>query len=202
MSSQSPATLDAGVNTTIAETVLRLYAARIRKIMDLVVVEDPRVRYAEDGEGDAAEPTGEPCAKAAANDATCGGDDDVRARAAVLTDDLAENFEDPEAIQLTTYQPRPQSLAASKSHRIDRPSTDNSRSPLSARRSGMAQHFDSRSRFLSIATMSLRASVKLVQIRAASRGPKDGMQRSEIRLLPRSIYLMSGPVRANSHYFD
>ena len=48
-SSQSPATLDAGVNTTIAETVLRLYAARIRKIMDLVVVEDPRVRYAEDG---------------------------------------------------------------------------------------------------------------------------------------------------------
>ena len=63
----------------------------------------------------------------------------------------------------------------------------------------MAQHFDSRSRFLSIATMSLRASVKLVQIRAASRGPKDGMQRSEIRLLPRSIYLMSGPARANCH---
>ena len=46
------------MNTTIAETVLRLYAARIRKIMDLVVVEDPRVRYAEDGEGDAeAEPS-------------------------------------------------------------------------------------------------------------------------------------------------
>ena len=101
------------MNTTIAETVLRLYAARIRKIMDLVVIEDPRVRYAEDGEGDAAEPTGEPCDKARANDATCGGDDDVRARAAVLTDDLAENFEDPEAIQLTTYQPRPQSFAAS-----------------------------------------------------------------------------------------
>ena len=101
------------MNTTIAETVLRLYAARIRKIMDLVVGEDPRVRYAEDGEGDAAEPTGEPCDKARANDATCGGDDDVRARAAALTDDLAENFEDPEAIQLTTYQPRPQSRAAS-----------------------------------------------------------------------------------------
>ena len=66
----------------------------------------------------------------------------------------------------------------------------------------MAQHFDSRSRFLSIATMSLRASVKLVQIRAASRGPKDGMQRSEIRLLPRSIYLMSGPARANCHLKD
>ena len=58
------------MNTTIAETVLRLYAARIRKIMDLVVVEDPRVRYAEDGEGDAAEPVGEPCDKARANDAT------------------------------------------------------------------------------------------------------------------------------------
>ena len=27
--------------------------------------------------------------------------------------DLAENFEDPEAIQLTTYQPRPQCRAAS-----------------------------------------------------------------------------------------
>ena len=66
----------------------------------------------------------------------------------------------------------------------------------------MAQHFDSRSRFLSIATMSLRASVKLVQIRAASRGPKDGMQHSEIRLLPRSIYLMSGPARANCHLKD
>ena len=63
------------MNTTIAETVLRLYAARIRKIMDLVVNEDPRVRYAEDGEGDAAEPIGEPCDKARANDAQSGGDD-------------------------------------------------------------------------------------------------------------------------------
>ena len=101
------------MNTTIAETVLRLYAARIRKIMDLVVIEDPRVRYAEDGEGDAAEPTGEPCDKARANDTQSGGGDGVRARATALTDDLAENFEDPEAIQLTTYQPRPQSRAAS-----------------------------------------------------------------------------------------
>ena len=101
------------MNTTIAETVLRRYAARIRKIMDLVVNEDPRVRYAEDGEGDAAEPIGEPCDKASANDARSGGGDGVRARATALTDDLAENFEDPEAIQLTTYQPRPQSRAAS-----------------------------------------------------------------------------------------
>ena len=101
------------MNTTIAETVLRLYAARIRKIMDLVVNEDPRVRYAADGEGDAAEPTGEPCDKAAANDAASGGGDGVWARAWSHTEDLAENFEDPEAIQLTTYQPRPQSRAAS-----------------------------------------------------------------------------------------
>ena len=89
------------MNTTIAETVLRLYAARIRKIMDLVVVEDPRVRYAEDGEGDAAEPTGEPCDKASANDARSGGGDGVRARAAALTDDLAENFEGRKAMQVT-----------------------------------------------------------------------------------------------------
>ena len=61
--------------------MLRLYAARIRKIMDLVVNEDPRVRYAEDGEGDAAEPVGEPCDKASANDARSGGGDGVRARA-------------------------------------------------------------------------------------------------------------------------
>ena len=91
----------------------KAWLQRIRKIMDLVVSEDPRVRYAEDGEGDAAEPVGEPCDKASANDARSGGGDGVRARATALTDDLAENFEDPEAIQLTTYQPRPQSRAAS-----------------------------------------------------------------------------------------
>ena len=44
--------LDAGVTTPVAVTVLRLYAARIRKIMDLVVADlvvadDPRVRYAD-----------------------------------------------------------------------------------------------------------------------------------------------------------
>ena len=72
------------MNTTIAETVLRLYAARIRKIMDLVVNEDPRVRYAEDGEGDAAEPVGEPCKEARANDVRSGGNDGVRARATAL----------------------------------------------------------------------------------------------------------------------
>ena len=101
------------MTTPVAVTVLCLYAARTREIMDLVVADDPRVRYADDGEGDAAEPVGEPCDKASANDARCGGDDSVRARATALTDDLAENFQDPEAIQLTTYQPRPQSRAAS-----------------------------------------------------------------------------------------
>ena len=40
------------MNTRIAETVLQLYGARIRKIMDLVVNKDPRVRYAESFEGD------------------------------------------------------------------------------------------------------------------------------------------------------
>ena len=90
---------------------LRLYAARMRKSW---TSSSPRpASIAEDGEGDAAEPVGEPCDKAAANDARSGGGDDVRARATALTDDLAENFEDPEAIQLTTYQPRPQSRAAS-----------------------------------------------------------------------------------------
>ena len=54
-----------------------------------------------------------PCDAPSANDARSGGGDGVRARATALTDDLAENFEDPEAIQLTTYQPRPQSRAAS-----------------------------------------------------------------------------------------
>ena len=101
------------MTTPVAVTVLRLYAARTREIMDLVVADDPRVRYADDGEGDAAEPTGAHCDKASANDARSGGGDGVRARATALTDDLAENFEDPEAIQLTTYQPRPQSRAAS-----------------------------------------------------------------------------------------
>ena len=100
--------LDAGVTTPVAVTVLRLYAARIRKIMDLVVNEDPRVRYAEDGEGDAAEPIGEPCDKASANDARSGGGDGVRARAAALTEDLAENFEGRKAMQVTYYEPEPQ----------------------------------------------------------------------------------------------
>ena len=87
--------------------MLRLYAARIRKIMDLVVNEDPRVRYAEDGEGDAAEPV---APRRVRQRRALG----RRRRARhVLTDDHAENFEDPEAIQLTTYQPRPQSRAAS-----------------------------------------------------------------------------------------
>ena len=100
----------------------------------------------------------------------------VAGRADDLAADLDENFGDPEAIQLTTYQPRPQS--------------------------GMAQHFDSRARFLSIATMSLRACVKLVQIRGPKDRKKGGQERSEIRLLPRSIYVMSGPARANCHIKD
>ena len=182
------------MTTPVAVTVLRLYAARTREIMDLVVADDPRVHCADDGEGDAAEPTGAPCDKASANDARSGGGDGVRARAAALTEDLAENFEGRKAMQVTYYEPEPQFRAASSLQRLDGPSTDDSHLALSARRSGMGQHFDSRGRYLSIATMSLRASVKLVQIR---HGPKDCMQRSELQLLPRSIYLMSGPARAN-----
>ena len=165
-----------GVNTKIAETVLRIYSARVREVMDLIRAGDARVRFAGPDEGEAAEPTGEACKEARANDTASGGDDDVRARADDLAADLDENFGDPEAIQLTTYQPRPQS--------------------------GMAQHFDSRARFLSIATMSLRACVKLVQIRGPKDRKKGGQERSEIRLLPRSIYVMSGPARANCHIKD
>ena len=35
------------MTTPVAVTVLRLYAARTREIMDLVVADDPRVRYAD-----------------------------------------------------------------------------------------------------------------------------------------------------------
>ena len=47
----------------------------------------------------------------------------------------------------------------------------------------MAQHLDSRSRFDSIATLSLRAAVKLVQVRRNK--SKSLEQRSEVELLPR-----------------
>ena len=161
------------------------------------------MRYAEDGEGDAAEPIGEPCDKASANDARSGGGDGVRARATALTDDLAENFEDPEAIQLTTYQPRGRSLARRPNHHASTGRRPTTRAHLH-RRAGPA--------WRSTSTRG-RASSRSRRCRCARAGQARPDPRCEPRpegrhaalgdpLLPRSIYLMSGPARANCHLKD